>query len=31
VVDFVDRSVLAARLPFDPNGQCLGIADVAHL
>ena len=30
VVGFVDRSVLAVRLPFDQNNQCLGIADAAY-
>jgi len=30
VVGFVDRSVLAVWLPFDQDGQCLGIADTAH-
>jgi hypothetical protein len=28
VVGFVDRSVLAVRLPFDQDRQCLGIAHV---
>src|SRR5215831_20046596 len=27
VVCFVDRGILAVRLPFDQDGQCLGIAD----
>jgi hypothetical protein len=28
---FVDRGVLAVRLPFDQDGQCLGIADATHV
>ena len=31
VVGFVDRGVLAVRLPFDQDGQCLGIANAAHI
>src|SRR5215831_17454224 len=31
VVGFIDRGVLAVRLPFDPDGQCLGIAGAAHV
>jgi hypothetical protein len=27
VVCFVDRGVLTVRLPFDQDGQCLGIAE----
>jgi hypothetical protein len=31
VIGFVDRGVLAVRLPFDQDGQCLGIAHAAHV
>jgi len=31
VIGFVDPGVLAVRLPFDQDGQCLGIADAANV
>jgi hypothetical protein len=31
VVGFVDRGVRTVWLPFDPDGQCLGIADTAYV